>query len=336
MKYYTNLNNKTFTDAYINFNVVYNYNDIDALTKELFVCSNCSLTVREFIAMLSKYEQQNNSTVNKGLASRLGATLTFLLDKQRDVRQLSQLAEEISNKIGSELPYWCYYIHKSNAYYLVMYFSDRVFYPEGIKKIIVAKENSYKNKKTGKICKADDENAIIFHRKGDVLKEITTNFSNKVNTFRFSSQFAFKKWVNKLKEWYVITLNELFKFSIEEGFSIPKFSYNGLTALQRNNAQHWNNTFKQVEEMFNEQLWRIKFIDLYNEETKVYFDLLFSKTVQIVKDKHFRYGRNQKGFISLDTRKPTTLRIYTEGFLYRCETELNITIQNIQNKYPLN
>ena len=105
MKYYTNLNNKTFTDTYINFNVVYNYNDIDSLTNELFVCSNCSLTVREFITMQLKYEQQNNSTVNKGLASRLGATLTFLLDKQRDVRQLSQLAEEISNKIGSELPY---------------------------------------------------------------------------------------------------------------------------------------------------------------------------------------------------------------------------------------
>lgn len=322
MKYYEDIKGKVNTDAYIRFEPVLTLNTAVYLNDCSLVSTNINDSFSNFIKQLDDFNKVHHS-------SRLGAIYSFLLDKQRDSYQLDELSFEISSKVDSQLPFWAFERQSGNCFFLDIYFADRYYFPSG--KVIESFYTCdvYRNSKTMKLCKKDDEDAIIYHHKGDTSKIEKVYFSNKVNLFRFQSPFIFEKHIQKLKEWYVFKMNELFKWSVNEGVILHRFNYDGLTRLQQNNAEKWNKVFTEAENMIEYEIWRLKYIDMYDEIIAQKFDALIFKLQHIIKTGHFKYGKNRKhkGYISLNTRNYKTISIYLSGFISRVKEE----VAGIQN-----
>ncbi len=326
-----NINNHIYSNTYIRIDTYINMDKLSVLNDCDFITSNQSETMMDYASRILDYELKNNNNVRKGQTPRLGATFTFLLDKQRTAEQLAELSEEVSGRIDPGLPFWSYLLHKSGCCYLAVYFSDRYYYANGKTEEIRARSDVYINKDTNRICKKDDPSAKLLRKKGDLIRTQTVMYSSKVKLFRFKGKKDCAKKMEELRCWYGEKIEELFKFSTGEGLIIKRFIYTDLEdKYQRNNARRWNKAFSDVEKAFDQAVERLIYIDLYDEESKKLIGVVFHKIRAFASRGYFRYGTGKrlKGYINLNS-SDRSQRIYIDGFKARCLDEINKTMERI-------
>ena len=331
IKQYKLSEHHTLTNCYIQCSPVYSIDAINEFIDGLFVSSSCNISLTDFLTQLVDYTTRNVKSFREGNHVKLGVVFKFLLDHERPLTSLKNITNDISWKIGFELPFWSYFKKEKDCFYLFIYFSDRYFYPLGKRFDKVAKKNIYRDSKTGKICKASDPNAIIAFHAGDILSSTTSTFSKKTRRFEFDNKTHFKKYMNSLKSFYAEALEENEKWSVTYGITLKRFRYDGLSHLQRKNAHAWNNAFKGVEDYFNDNIERLVLIELFDDNKKE-INNLYLKIKSISESKHFKYDTNSKvkGSISLWTRKKNRRDEYIDAYKDRCKKEIDATFVKIQ------
>ena len=201
MKQYYDNNHNLITDAYIRLTFIKETSLLDGI----FGC-DCLLTDIEDLSTFKAdlVEQEEHSPKNKGKESTYGVVISFLLDKEKNSSKASidKLAKEIVKRY-EDLPFYCFLTRKGEGVFINVYVCERRYDPKGMKIQVKASKDLYINSKTKKRCLPDDEDAVLFKREGEVIRETSSKFSSKVSTFRFASEKQFLLCMTKLKEWFI-------------------------------------------------------------------------------------------------------------------------------------
>ena len=323
--------NYIYSNSYIRLDTYVTDDKISFFSNCSIISSNQDESVFSFAKKLQEYESRNNNAVARGQKPRLGVIITFLIDKERPIEQLIELSNEISEHVDSKLPYWSYLHYRNECYYLIFYFSDRYYYPDGIEEEVRATRDIYRSSKNNRVCKKTDQDAYLYKHKGDLIKTRTVIFSNKVRLFCFKSKKDFNKQLDFLKGWYVKTIEELFKFSTSDGLIIKRFIYTDYNdQRQRNNARRWNKAFHDIEKMFDQAIEVLKDLDLYDDNNQKKIEIVFHKIRILVKQKRFCYAKSKNVKGSINLVLPDTIQTaYIDGFKKRCKYEINQAMEKI-------
>ena len=247
MKQYYDIHHHLITDAYIRLTFIKDPSLLDGIFK-----LECILTNIEdpFAFRTDLVEQENRSPKNKGKESTYGVVVSFLLDKEKNSDRVSidKLTKEIVKRY-EDLPFYCFLTKKGEGVFINVYVCERHYDPEGMKIQVKASKDLYISSKTKKRCRPDDENAVLFKREGEVIRETSSKFSSKVSTFRFASERQFLLCMTNLKKWFIEIYQKVLDIVIRTGISFKKFVLSKLEYKKA--AKVFNTALVDMEEMFN-------------------------------------------------------------------------------------
>ena len=247
MKQYYDNNHNLITDAYIRLTFIKEPSLLDGI----FSC-DCLLTDIEDLSTFKAdlVEQKEHSPKNKGKESTYGVVVSFLLDKEKNSGRASidKLTKEIVKRY-EDLPFYCFLTRKGEGVFINVYVCERRYDPKGMKIQVKASKDLYINSKTKKRCLPDDEDAVLFKKEGEVIRETSFKFSSKVSTFRFASEKQFLLCMTKLKEWFIEIYKKVLDIVIKTGISFKKFVLSKLEYKKA--ARVFNAALVDMEEMFN-------------------------------------------------------------------------------------
>lgn len=319
MKQFKDLNDFTVTNTmYANFVVVYDPQELFTMVSPLqAVTTNMNVSLEEFMDELVKYEEENCIYKNKGTRFRYGAIVTIMVNQNNTSEQLVKLSNKIAEYYG-DLPYYSFYQRQGKGHYLVMYFSERYYYPEGVKQTF--QHDIYKDKVTGKICNKDNPNALLIHYKGEEKENSQLQyFSFKVDTFKSITKKSYLRKIYFLKDYLVDVFSEIFQMIIEEAITFGKYVIKNLNIFERKGASIWNNTIREVEDSFNRAYVELKEMKLVNETTMTKFLNLFRKYKTILKNRSFKVsGVNRIFKLPISFTDTNT----TSEFVDKCESDI--------------
>lgn len=289
MRYFMN-----HCDRYINLQPIYN-------TRSFFYqCSKLQILVdstpsnwKTFFKKLFAFERKcgyNYNTYKK----RFGITMKILIPQELSFEQYPFVAKKIMDKIlnNIKLPYVVFLLKEGKAFYFFVAVSERPFYN---KKVEVQKHSSkdvYRNKTTGRICKASDKNAVLYLRKGDFIGIERPVFGNKVKIFKFSSKKEFINFTSNLKKK---TADVFVKAGIEnkEHVIFKKVNYSKCSLRERANCKKLNKIIEILEKELN-SFYKGLLITNSAEEKNVLsiFSSLYRKYFSLFQRMSFRYGKH--------------------------------------------
>lgn len=285
MRRYTETN----SNAYVELKVMHSSNEVQTLVgNHSFLHTNQESKLEDFLCALDGYEAGIRASKGIDIDMRYGVVLTFLLDKEYGNDTLVALSKNLMSYY-KDLPAYAYVYKLGKGNYLEIYFSERYYYPAGKKVKIFANCDRYQNKKTGKICKSTDEDAVLIKKKGAFIRTDTITFSKKVRFFKFQSPKAFEAAMNKLKNDFMDMLEECCGAEIEYGVSFKRIVKRGYIGAERKKIEVWNNTFARMETVFNDAIKVLKELDCYEKSEKKKVFSFFFKYYQRIYRKKFKY-----------------------------------------------
>lgn len=148
----------------------------------LYNCE-CSYPVDSYLNELFKYERVCVNKRNKGTRILYMSVLRLMMPIDLPQRLYREFGERVASRmlIGSQgvVPYFMRTMKRGKCTYLLLFFSERYFYPDGRVMEITASSDFYRNPVTGQRCSADCEGAVLAMKKGDVIRTTVSKFSIK-------------------------------------------------------------------------------------------------------------------------------------------------------------
>lgn len=306
------------SDIYIKLDYVKDINNFLAIPCNKCISSNIN-NFNVFANELIEYENNNKEGKRKDTLINYGVILTFLLDKKHNKEELSNLINEIV-KHYNNLPFYSYLEHKGKGYYLHIYFSERYYNKNGYITETRAKNDRYRSAKSGKACKKEDADAVIWLHKGDLIKIKVSNFTNKVRFFRFSSKKHFNKVMLELKKWFISICEKIINVVVNVGFTLKRYTLAYLDKNKRINANIWHQAFREIEKHFI-KAYEVLENTNYLEDAKESLDKLFIKyNNKLINDKQY-YNEGANWFIN---------------FRYDKHVKFNLDLNDTYNKTLIN
>lgn len=332
------------TNQYTRLEAIYSIQAI-ALDEDFsifnYVGTNLDITMPDFLNRLVDYEEENNIAIHKTNAKvRYGIKLKILLDKQYNTDELMKLATSLMQEYNN-LPFYAFTSTVGKANFLCLYICERHFYKDGLMMPVIATSTKYRNKKTGRLCKASDENAICVCQKGDIISYKMTYFSIKETFFKFADEAVFNVFMRNIKALIIKLINKLFNVFVKEGFSFRKFSVDKQTTpFRKYKAKLWNNTFDIASEKINKALLGLDYLfDEYieNEEylkAKKELVSLFDAWNDIngTGSLTIHSASNEKYGISLNYRNIEVMKHIMDDYVLYIEDSVNDTMATILKK----
>lgn len=276
--------------------------NLDELEKQLknspFLYSNFSLKPKKFIEQIKKYEA-NFSKKYLVKKARYGMSFILLMpegdwDNNKLIKIASTFVKMVIQK-EKGLKYISYYYVKNKAKYLCVYIYDREY--KGSSFIKKYKRDFVINKNTGRACSKSDENALILHKKGDVVKdkdgnELKEEFkSTKTRIFCYKEE-QFLAWITMFRDYFLQALLKS-KAEIKVGFILRR---------------------KNLNKAFNR----------------------FAKRIIIANNKLMQYIQNEINYwYEQSLRVPDNYEIYKEAFEIdeKLTTSFSKSIESLMKKY---
>lgn len=282
------------TDRFIRIEPVYNTRKFLIQCNKLrLVDDRTPLGWNKFFKKLFIYER-NNSYNYKTYKTRFCITLKILIPHELKEEQYADFTYKFMNEILKEnnaLPYAVFYMEEGKGRYLFVALSEREYFEKKKKTEIVAKRTIYKNPITGRICKEDTPNAVLFRTKGDIIGVNNTNFGLKIKLFRFETDGAFKRFMSYIKN-LCMTILETYNIEVEEKVILKKFNYSKLeTFKEKRNAKRLNKEIKDIENQLDDFYNGLYFTKQINDKQskKMFMDVCL-KYQQLIKNLKFNYN----------------------------------------------
>ena len=307
MKEYTLSNKKkTFnSNCYINLTYVKSFEQLKNVASNELISTNIN-DIKQFCCDLGVFESETANGKRKDSSTNYGILLTFLLENEQNKEDLKALTNEIVEKYNN-LPYMAYETQRGKGNYLVIYLCERFYYPMG--KVIekVAEQDSYKDSITGKVCKKDSKNAVVWHKKGDIISTKIQKFTSKTRIFRYANQSQFKAFIIELKKFFIDLCARLLKTVKSVGITFKKYVKCILSKNQKGVAKLWNDTLKALEEIFDKNMNIIN--NVYDQREQEYInakkdlDNLFIKYNNLMHQNKQFYDDKTKFYIPVKYKK---------------------------------
>lgn len=189
--------------------------------------------------MLPEYMGKREVPIIENNRGRKGKTKyeTTFFSKEQIMQDLQELTITIIKKLKCEkLPYFSYVskLGKSGSY-LRIFIYERTYRKSGYERVLYFQNDVYINSNTKTFCGANDENAILLHKKGDIKGVRKQSFSDKAQQLNFRSKKHFNGIITILK-WTVVNfcykIHAPFKISFNikrpekfikvDGWNVPK------------------------------------------------------------------------------------------------------------------
>ena len=214
--------------------------------------------------------------------------------------------------LGEEkLPYCAWLVTKGKGRYLEVLVSERMYSEEEITYVQKWANSRYQNKKTGRLCKADDPDAVEIVKAGDIRRTYTGHFSLKSRIFTADAwarkninkaeRIGFKRFISSIRQKLAYCLMKAAVF-FEKHVWIPKKKrFDFMNRYQQTNVIRINEMIKCIEERL-EDLWQVlicpaKFIDESKNLDR--FNTLYFHYKNIFKSGRFTYSCGAKRPIKL-------------------------------------
>lgn len=164
------------------------------------------------VSELQKYEKTKERNFgNSTYEARFGELITIMLPRVSRSwanKTLLNIAKKvISFIVGEEktLGWIVFSMRRMNTVFLKIWISDRAYYD--YYRVKTYNRNIFVDRNTNKFCKSTAENAVLAHKKGDVIldeygtpvKENAKFYPRKTRIFCFASETAFVNFCNQLK-----------------------------------------------------------------------------------------------------------------------------------------
>ena len=265
-------NNFKMTGTYFDFQPIRRFDSIRKLLKKNeLLCSNITnITVSQYIDDLEEFEKKKERNFKDDTKRKAiyGYTLLFLLPEKRKNKS-QYLSKDDQIKIVKNITKaivqqekslkWFACIHqKINARYIVIYISDREYYPHS--EYARYDKDIYLNRLTKRFCKIDDENAELIGKKGDFKRDPKGNKIRIDITFKQKKAQRFRckpdQWSNFLKQIHILYRSIIIeKYQILPGFGFDRYDLGDVKdRYQRRIFCFANNVKETIGQLITESL----------------------------------------------------------------------------------
>ena len=237
---------------------------------------------------------------------------------------------------GEKLPYCAWIVTQGKGKYAEIIVSERTYSEQEITYVQKWKSSRYQNRITGRLCKADDPDAVLIVKAGDVRKTYTGHFSLKSRVFTADvwarknsdrvERIGFRRFISAIRQKIVYCFMRAAVF-FEKKIWIPKKKrFDFMNRYQQINVIRINELIKYIEERL-EDLWQVlispaKFIDEAKNRDR--FNSLCFHYKNIFKNGAFTY---KSGAI-----RPVKLTFSPYHNLIRCEENLDVLKQQFDKE----
>ncbi len=229
---------------YANNEIIYQTNNICSI-KEMF------LETQNLINETKRnYKERENGKTYK---HRFGISIEILLPLHIKEESYQPIAKNICDYLTKDkafpIPIYVCLVEKGTALFLHFMIFERVLYQELTEIKTYVSKDIYKNKQTKRFCKADNPDAVIHKKKGELLSSHYSFFSNKIDWFFFSngSKNLFKTFKTNFNLFLLDTYSKHGEPMIESYF-IQKIDTNKLPQSTKNMIKTFNAFLKKIED----------------------------------------------------------------------------------------
>ena len=255
----------------------------------------------EFFTDLYKLEKDKRKKESSKYGVISARALEVLLPSSLTTKEITRFSKMIYRSVmqqNKHLPYAVWLVTKGKGRYLEYLISERYWSEEEQVHQTFYTSPRYRSSLTGKLCKKDDEYAVMFAKEGDVKQEWKSHFSLKSRLFSNDSvarsSLDRKERIGWDRLMERIRQNILAVF-LKHGVKCNNYMFiprvkrrEGLNKFQNINVSVINQTIEYMELALKE-LWQVLICGYYIQHDDVYQKYLqiYRKYRAIVRDKTY-------------------------------------------------
>lgn len=199
-----------------------------------------------------KGNQKSNVANNEALEVHIALPNELAEDNRRLEQVCDDLAHEIVGE-NKDYEYAVHWNHNRTNLHVHILFSERENQMELEPKVY--KKDIWQDKDTHKLAKANSENAVLVHKKGEVQRDKAGNIKYQTDIFKVKDKkFTERWWLHHKNKIVKDTLNKYgYKLDLHDGiknnpYLSQKKLYKGASKDYLDNAKAWNTEVKRYNE----------------------------------------------------------------------------------------
>lgn len=199
-----------------------------------------------------KEHQKSNVANNEALEVHIALPNELAEDKRRLEQVCDDLAHEIVGE-NKDYEYAVHWNHNRTNLHVHILFSERENQINLEPKVY--KKDIWHDKDTHKLAKANSENAVLVHKKGEVQRDKEGNIKYQTDIFKVKDKkFTERWWLHHKNKIVKDTLNKYgYKLDLHDGiknnpYLSQKKLYKGASKDYLDNAKAWNTEVKRYNE----------------------------------------------------------------------------------------
>lgn len=254
------------------------------------------LTIKELVEKLQKWECLNsNRKVNPSCIS-YGATIELMLPEESSVEVMQNLCDRFVQGSFDGYPYYATFYTRGSAVCLFFWVFTRQYYENEKVECRYYGNDVYTDAKTGRICRKEDENAVLKHKKGVIKKGVSTQFSLIKARFFLFTKKKFKEFRERIIENVISVFVAILATRVVHEVSLPKFSLNSVHQKHElvNIVRVMNPKVQEIEKEVNEIYGAMICCGLQNELKKEFNIEIVQRIKNILRAKAFHRGNMKK------------------------------------------
>ena len=221
-----------------------------------------------------KAHQKTNTANNEALEVHIKLDNSLY----KDIDKLEKVCDELAEKIVGKNKDYEYAVHwnkERTNFHVHILFSERENQLELEPKIY--KKDIWQDKDTHKLAKANSENAVLVHRKGEVQRDKEGNIKYQSDIFKAKdTQYKERKWIHdKNKQVQEVFKKYGFDFDRHDGveknpYLSHKKLYKGASADYIEKAKAWNKEVKEYNKIIKDNLDKLDIDALIKDKQEIY------------------------------------------------------------------
>lgn len=254
------------------------------------------LTVKEFVSKLQEWECCNSNRKHHPSCINYGATLELMLPKEASNDVLQQLCNRFIDENFEGYPYYAAVYKRGSASCIFFWIFERQYYENKKIECVYYTKDVYSNVKTGRICRKNDENAVLRHKKNEIKREKMTEFSLvKARFFSFTKK-KFKQFRESIVEHVASYFVDMMSTKVVQEVTLPKRSLSSVQSRSGliNAIRIINPKIIEMEAEVNEIYQAMIDCDMLDELKKEFNKEIIQRIKNILHVKAFHHGNMKK------------------------------------------
>ena len=254
------------------------------------------LTIKEFVSKLQEWECCNSNRKHHPSCINYGATLELMLPEDASHEVLKQVCNRFVEENFAGYPYFATMYHRGSAACLFFWIFERRYYESQRVECVYYTKDVYSNTETGRICRKDDENAVLRHEKGNIKIEKLTEFSLIKARFFSFTKLKFRQFRESIIDSVIAIFTDILSTRIVREVTFPKYSISSAHNQSEliNVTRIVNPKIMEIETEVDEIYQAMIDCDMLDELEKGFNKEIIQRIKNILRMKAFHHGNMKK------------------------------------------